>query len=48
MTLNNDGQFEEKMIFCFKNGENFVNFFPEHSKVLKICTLIGSSFMSSI
>ena len=34
MTLNNDGKFQEKLICCFKNDENLVNF-------LKIPTFIG-------
>ena len=50
MTLKNRAKFEEKLICCFKNGTNLVDSDPnseglkksEHSKVSKICTLIGS------
>ena len=48
MTVKNRTKFEEKLI-CFKNDTNLVNYDPnteglkksEHSKVSKICTLIG-------
>ena len=43
MTLKSDAKFEEKLICCFQTDKNLVNFYPtEHSKVSKICTLIGS------
>ena len=43
MTLKSDAKFEEKLFCCFKNDKNLVNLYPiEHSKVSKICTLIGS------
>ena len=42
MTLKSDAKFEEKLICCFKNDKNLVNFDPSTQKVSKICTLIGS------
>ena len=39
MTLTIDAKFEEKLTSCFKTDKNFLS---EHSKVSKICTLIGS------
>ena len=32
MTLKSDAKFEEKLIFCFKNFENLVNFEPSTPK----------------
>ena len=40
MTLKSDAKFEEKLICCFKNDKNLVNFDPS-TQVSKICTLIG-------
>ena len=40
MTLKSDAKFEEKLICCFKNDKNLVNFDPT-TQVSKICTLIG-------
>ena len=43
MTLKSDAKFEEKLICCFKTDKDLVNLYPiEHSKVSKICPLIGS------
>ena len=41
MTLRSDAKFEEKLICCFKNDKNLVNFDPSTQKSWKICTLIG-------
>ena len=35
MTLKSDAKFEEKLICCFKNDKNYVNFEHEHSKFSK-------------
>ena len=40
MTLKNDAEFEEKLICCFQNDENLVNFVWALN-VLKFSTLIG-------
>ena len=40
MTLKRDAKFEEKLICCFKNDKNLVNFDPSY-QVSKICFLIG-------
>ena len=42
MTLKSDAKFEEKLICCFKNDKDLVNFNSITQKVSKICTLIGS------
>ena len=55
MTVKNRTKFEEKLI-CFKNDTNLVNYDPnteglkksEHSKVSKICTLIGSCCLMTL
>ena len=39
MILKGDAKFEEKLIFCFKNDKNLVNFDP-NPHVSKICTVI--------
>ena len=36
-------KFEEKLIFCFKDDKNLVNFDPSTKKSKKLCTLIGPS-----
>ena len=41
MILKSDAKFEEKLIFCFKNGKNLVNIDPS-TQVSKICTVICS------
>ena len=41
MTLKSDVKFGEKLICCFKNDKNLVNFDPSTQKVSNICTLIG-------
>ena len=41
MILKSGAKFGEKLIFCFKNDKNFVNFDPSTKKSKKICTLIG-------
>ena len=35
MTLKIDAKFEEKLIFCFKNDKNLVNFDPSTKKSKK-------------
>ena len=40
--LKSDAKFEEKLISCFKKWQEFDEFWPEHSKVSKIYTLIDS------
>ena len=40
MTLKIDAQFEEKLVFCFKNDKNFVKF--NLSTRTKTCTFICS------
>ena len=42
MTLKSDAKFEEKLICCFKNDKDLVNFNSITQKVSKMCTLIGS------
>ena len=39
--LKSGAKFEEKLIFCFKNDKNLVNFDPSTKKSKKFCTLIG-------
>ena len=41
MTLKSDAKFEEKLIFCFKNHKNLVDF-DLAPQILKIRTLTGS------
>ena len=41
MTLKSDAKFEEKLIFCFKNDKNLVDF-DLPPQILKIRTLTGS------
>ena len=41
MTLKIDAKFEEKLICCFKNDKNLVNF-DLSTQIFKISTLIGS------
>ena len=41
MTLKSDAKFEEKLIFCFKNDKNLVDF-DLSPQILKIRTLTGS------
>ena len=45
MIPKNGAKLEEKLIFCFKNDKNLVNFDP-NTKTLKICTLVP--FLQSI
>ena len=41
MTLKNDSKFEEELTCRFEIGhEEFDKFWPEHSEVLKLCTLM--------
>ena len=40
--MKSDVKFEEKLIFCFKNNKDLVNFNPSTQKSQKYCTLIGS------
>ena len=40
MIPKNGAKFEEKLIFCFKNDINLVNFEPSTKKSKKICILI--------
>ena len=35
MTLNSDAKFKEKLIFCFKNDKDLVNFDPSTRKSQK-------------
>ena len=47
MTMKSDGKFKGKLICCLRNEKNLVSFdvgefWCEHSKVSKICTLIGT------
>ena len=42
MILKSDAKFEEKLICCFKNDKDLVNFNLITQKVSKICTLFGS------
>ena len=41
MTIKFDAEFEEKLVCCFKNDNNLVNF-DLSTRNLKISTLIGS------
>ena len=41
MTLTSDAKFEEKLICCFKNEKNLVDF-DRALEILKISILIGS------
>ena len=42
MTMKNDAKFEIELTCHFKNSHGeFNKFWPEHSKILKICTLMG-------
>ena len=41
MIFKSGTKFEEKMIFCFKNGKNLVNFDLSTKTSESICTLIG-------
>ena len=36
VTLKSDAKFEEKLIYCFKNDKNFVDFNPSTQKSQKI------------
>ena len=45
MIPKNGAKLEEKLIFCFKNDKNLVNFDPS-IKTLKICTWVP--FLQSI
>ena len=42
MDLKSDAEFKEKLIYCFKNDKNLVNFDPSTQKVSQICTFIVS------
>ena len=42
MNLKSDAEFKEKLIYCFKNDKNLVNFDPSTQKVSQICTFIVS------
>ena len=42
MTMKNDTKFEKGSDWSVQNlHEEFNKFWPEHSKILKICTLVG-------
>ena len=41
MTLKSDSKFEKKRNFLFQKWQEFGEFWSEHSKFSKICTLIG-------
>ena len=46
MTMKNDATFLRGIDLSFQNWhEEFDEFWPEHSKVLKICTLNGSFWL---
>ena len=47
VTLKSDAKFEEKLIYCFKNDKNFVDFNPSTQKSQKIA-LWSVSFVQSI
>ena len=44
MALTSDGKFEKKLLLVWKMNEEFGIFLPEHSKSLKIGTLVGSFY----
>ena len=41
MTMKNDTKFEEELTCQLKTDEEFDKFWPDHSKISKICTLTG-------
>ena len=42
MILKIDAKFEEKLVYCFKDWNNFGEIWPDHSKFSKTCTFICS------
>ena len=49
MTMKNDAKFDKELSCHFKfEMRNLINFWSEHSKVSKMCTLMGSSWTKYI
>ena len=48
MTPENDAKFEEELTCHFKIDEKFDEFWPEYSKISKICTFLNGLLLTKV